>query len=80
MSKTRTGRKERIELMQQMLKEEFADTKEDSINYDTFIAKFCIRTGVSQRTAREYITLLSQAGLVNVPPIQLVTNPRILRS
>ena len=51
-------RQKRIQKLKEMLETE----KEEPLK--TILAKFCIETGVSMRTAREYYALLVNSGAV----------------
>lgn len=68
MPKATESRKKRIQLMREMLNEDLGKDKE-SISYNKFIAKFCLITGVSKRTAKEYLDLLADSGEVWLPAI-----------
>ena len=57
-------RRKRIEKLRKMLE----NNKEESLK--TILAKFCIETGVSMRTAREYYALLVNSGAVEPHPIK----------
>ena len=72
MPKATESRKERIDLMRKMLNENLGESNE-SISYDKFIAKFCLKTGVSKRTAQEYLNLLADSGEITLDPYYLVS-------
>ena len=76
MSRFQELRKERIDLMKRKLKEELGTGKTE-ISYDTFIAKYCLETGVSKRTAMEYLDILDGNGEVQLDQFYRISDRRI---